>query len=119
MACSEMLSLNKRERRHENRASRFNPMTSHPVFILIGAGGGGEKNTRQEMVVSVEERAKLPVLFRQDTPLETSTFLAASWAGSDMFYPAGGVEAPLQIWVERRELVSLFGPTGVPVCQGS
>lgn len=71
------------------------------------------------MVVSVEKGQNLPVMFRPDTLLEISRFLAASRASSVMFCAAeGGVNVPLKNWRELQELVGLFGQTGVPVCQG-
>lgn len=48
--------------------------------------------------MSVEEGTDLPVVTGH--PLDTSTFLTASWAKSDLLYPIGGEKAPLQIWVE-------------------
>ena len=103
-----MLSLNKWEHGHEIGTCQFNPMTSHHVSILTGAGTWGWKYlTRDGSECGGGHRLACPVVTGH--PLNTSTFLTGSWAKSDLLYPIGGKKAPLQIWVECHELVSLFG----------
>ena len=103
-----MLSLNKWEHGHEIGTCQFNPMTSRHVSILTGAGTWGWKYlTRDGSECGGGHRLACPVVTGH--PLDTSTFLTGSWAKSDLLYPIGGKKAPLQIWVECHELVSLFG----------